>query len=160
MPCSVARALDVVGDWWTLLIVRDAFLGVHRFADFRDNLGIARNILAGRLRKLVDEGILVKRDVGGKPGRQDYHLTDKGRDLWLVLTALRLWGDKWIHGEGKEPLVVEESDSGAVVARLLAVDAEGTALDPRKLVAKAGPGATPESVARYRELSGSQSRRD
>ena len=82
MPCSIARALDLVGDWWTLLIIREAFLGVRRFADFRDHLGIARNILSDRLQKLVDEGILSKQPKADAERGFEYRLTEKGRDLW------------------------------------------------------------------------------
>jgi DNA-binding HxlR family transcriptional regulator len=147
MPCSIARALNLVGDWWTLLIVREAFLGVRRFADFRDHLGIARNILSDRLRKLTDEGILSKQPQ--EPRGYEYRLTEKGRDLWGVLTALRLWGDKWIYGPGKEPLIVRDRDGGAVVMQLLPADADGNLLDPRRLVATLGPGISPEFAARY-----------
>jgi DNA-binding HxlR family transcriptional regulator len=149
MPCSVAQALNVVGDWWTLLIVREAFLGVRRFADFRDHLGIARNILADRLRKLVANDILSREPKGSRRGHE-YRLTEKGRDLWPVLTALRLWGDKWVYGRGREPLIVRDRDRGAVVMQLLPADADGRPLDPRRLVAVAGPGTAPGVAARYR----------
>src|SRR3954467_7970500 len=95
MHCSVAQCLEIVGEWWTMLIVRDAFLGVHRFDDFRERLGIARNVLAQRLSKLVEVGVLEKRAYQDHPPRYDYVLTDKGRDLWPVLTALRQWGDRY-----------------------------------------------------------------
>jgi DNA-binding HxlR family transcriptional regulator len=150
MPCSIARALDLVGDWWTLLIIREAFLGIRRFADFCDHLGIARNILADRLRKLVAEDILAKEPKAAPDRGHEYRLTAKGRDLWPVLTALRLWGDKWIYGPGKEPLIVRDRDRGAVVMQLLPADADGNTLDPRRLVAVAGPGTSREVAARYR----------
>ena len=153
MPCSIARALDLVGDWWTLLIIREAFLGIRRFADYRDHLGIARNILADRLRKLVAEGILTKQPKTAPERGHEYRLTEKGRDLWPVLTALRLWGDKWIYGPGKEPLLVRDRDRGALVTQLLPADAEGNALDPRRLVAVAGPGTSRAVAARYRKSS-------
>lgn len=149
MPCSIARALDLVGDWWTLLIIREAFLGVRRFADFRDNLGIARNILSDRLRKLVDEEILAKVPKADEDRGLEYRLTEKGKDLWPVLTALRLWGDKWVYGSGKEPVIVRDRDRGSVVAQLLPADAEGKVLDPRRLVPTAGPGTPPELAQRY-----------
>jgi len=150
MPCSIARTLDLVGDWWTLLIVREAFLGVRHFADFRDHLGIARNILADRLRRLVANGIF-SAEPKTAPGRgYEYRLTEKGRDLWAVLTALRLWGDKWVYGRGKEPLIVRARDGGAAVRQLLPADAAGRPLDPRRLVARPGPGTSPDVAARYR----------
>ena len=149
MPCSVAQALNVIGDWWTLLVVREAFLGVRRFADFRDHLGIARNILADRLRRLVANGILTKQPKGGAERGFEYRLTDKGRDLWPVLTALRLWGDKWVYGPGKEPLIVRDRDRGATLMQLLPADSKGRPLDRERLVAVAGPGTPPEVAARY-----------
>ena len=94
-PCSVARALSDVGDWWSLLIVRQAMYGTRRYSDFRDQLGIARNILVDRLAKLVDNGIFKKVDVGAHGQRYEYRLTDKGKDLFTVLVALRQWGDRW-----------------------------------------------------------------
>ena len=149
MPCSIARALDLVGDWWTLLIIREAFLGVRRFADFRDHLGIARNILSDRLQKLVTEEILTKVPKPDVERGFEYRLTEKGKDLWPVLTALRLWGDKWIYGPGKEPMIVRDRDRGAVVTQLLPADAEGNPLDPRRLVPTAGPGTQPEVAEMY-----------
>jgi DNA-binding HxlR family transcriptional regulator len=95
--CPIARTLDVVGEWWTMLIVRDAFLGSRRFEDFR-SIGMADNILSARLRKLVDEGILDKRQYQERPARHEYVLTDKGRDLLLVVGALATWGLKWTPG--------------------------------------------------------------
>ncbi len=150
MPCSVAQALDLVGDWWTLLVVREAFLGVRRFADFHDHLGIARNILADRLRKLVANHILSREQKNSDDRGWEYRLTEKGRDLWPILTALRLWGDKWIYGPGREPLIVRDRDRGRVVRQLLPADAHGRPLDPRRLVAVAGPGTSPQVAARYR----------
>jgi DNA-binding HxlR family transcriptional regulator len=104
MNCSVAQSLEVIGEWWTLLIVRDAFFGVTRFEEFQSRLGIARNILATRLETLVAAGILERRVYEEARGRSDYVLTEKGRALWPVLTALRQWGDDWLVGEGNEPI--------------------------------------------------------
>src|SRR5688572_17895901 len=94
MSCSVAQTLEVIGEWWTMLIVRDAFLGVQRFDEFQQRLGIARNVLAQRLNKLVEAGVLERRAYQEKPVRHAYVLTDKGRDLWPVLNAMRQWGDR------------------------------------------------------------------
>ena len=93
--CSVARALNEVGDWWSLLIVLHAMYGTRRFVDFQQQLGIAKNILCDRLAKLVDNEVLRKVDVGEHGSRFEYRLTEKGRDLFPVVVALRQWGDKW-----------------------------------------------------------------
>ncbi len=153
MECSIARTLDVVGDWWTLLIIREAFLGVRRFADFRDHLGIARNILTDRLAKLVEDGILEKRPKATAERGFEYRLTEKGRDLWGVLTALRLWGDRWVYGKGKEPLLVRERGGGRMLAQLVPADAAGKPLDRARLIALPGPGTPPEVARRYARTS-------
>ena len=97
MPCPVARTLDVVGEWWSLLIVRDAVFGARRFEDFKAS-GIADNILSARLKRLVDEGIF-ERPYQDRPVRFEYLLTEKGRALSPVLLALRGWGQKWSKGD-------------------------------------------------------------
>jgi DNA-binding HxlR family transcriptional regulator len=94
--CSIARALEVVGERWTLLIVRDAFLGLRRFDEFQESLGIARNVLASRLARLVEEGILERVRYSERPERFEYRLTPKGRDLHVALAALRQWGDAYL----------------------------------------------------------------
>jgi DNA-binding HxlR family transcriptional regulator len=98
MPCPIARTLDVVGEWWTLLIVRDALLGARRFDDFKAT-GMADNILAARLKRLVEEDIFERRPYQARPARYEYLLTEKGRGLGLVLSALRSWGQEWTRGE-------------------------------------------------------------
>lgn len=105
-PCSIARALDLLGDQWTPLVLREAFYGVRRFDDFQSSLGIARNTLAERLRRLVDEGLFDKRAYQDDPPRYDYVLTDKGRDFYGVLAAMARWGDRWLSGEEGAPVVL------------------------------------------------------
>ncbi|MEO9329196.1 winged helix-turn-helix transcriptional regulator [Gordonia aurantiaca] len=100
MNCSVAQSLEIVGEWWTLLIIRDALFGVTRFDDFSARLGIARNVLTQRLDSLVAHGVMTKEPYQHHPVRYDYLLTEKGRDLWTVITAIRQWGDKWTTEEG------------------------------------------------------------
>jgi DNA-binding HxlR family transcriptional regulator len=97
MPCPVARTLDVVGEWWTLLLIRDALLGVQRFEDFKAT-GIADNVLTSRLKKLTDAGILKRRRYQSRPDRYEYVLTGKGRSLAPVVVALRAWGRHWTRG--------------------------------------------------------------
>jgi DNA-binding HxlR family transcriptional regulator len=103
MPCPVARTLDVIGEWWTLLIVRDAFLGARRYDDFKAT-GIADNILSARLKKLVQAGIFERRRYQTRPDRYEYLLTEKGRELGLVIAALRHWGQQWTQGENESRL--------------------------------------------------------
>src|SRR5437899_1390937 len=94
--CSIARALEVVGERWTLLIIRDVLLGLHRFDEFQESLGIARNVLTDRLNRLVDEGVLERVLYSERPERYEYQLTKKGLDLNIALTALRQWGDEYL----------------------------------------------------------------
>lgn len=95
LNCAVANTIDLIGDRWSLLILRDAFFGVRRFDDFRRDLGIARNVLAERLQALVDSGVLRTEQYSEHPPRSEYRLTDKGRDLFDVLMALWRFGDRW-----------------------------------------------------------------
>jgi len=144
MNCSVAQALEVIGEWWTLLILRDCFLGVRRFDDFVDRLGISRNVLTNRLDTLVDGGLLERRAYDEARGRYDYVLTDKGRALWPVLTALRQWGDEWILGSGNEPLLLEHRDHGHRTTVRMTCDVCGEELDARSVRAVPGPGGDSE----------------
>jgi DNA-binding HxlR family transcriptional regulator len=139
MHCSVAQCLEVVGEWWSMLIIRDAFLGVTRFDDFQARLGIARNILNQRLTRLVEEGVLDKVAYSEHPPRYDYRLTAKGRDLWPVLTALRQWGDKHAAPDGP-PLKVMHKKCGKVSQALMTCSACGEHLTARDVRAVPGPG--------------------
>ena len=113
--CPIARALDVIGEWWSLLIIRDAMLGKRRFSDFQKSLGVAKNILAARLKKLVACGVLEQRPASDGSAFQEYVLTAKGRELGMVLTALRLWGTRWSTDAGAEPRRVVDKASGEEV---------------------------------------------
>jgi len=116
--CSIARALEIVGERWTLLIVRDAFLGISRFDDFQESLGIARNVLADRLARLVDEGILERVRYSERPERYEYRLTPKGRELNVALAGLRQWGDRYLSD--RPPRVLRaKADGTPVVAALV-----------------------------------------
>lgn len=150
MHCSIAQSLEVVGEWWTLLILRDAFLGVRRFDDFVERLGISRNVLTIRLDSLVTAGILERRAYDEGRGRYDYLLTGKGRALWPVMTALRQWGDEWIYGDGNEPLLIEHRSCGCVTTAQMTCSACGDGLDLRSVRVLPGPGATSDDVQRIR----------
>jgi DNA-binding HxlR family transcriptional regulator len=116
--CSIARALEVVGERWTLLIVRDAFMGVRRFDQFQESLGIARNVLTDRLNRLVEEGILERVRYSERPERYEYRLTGKGRELNIALTGLRQWGDKYLS-ETPPRVLRRKADKKPVVAALV-----------------------------------------
>src|SRR5437016_542033 len=107
--CSVAQCLEVVGEWWTMLIVREAFFGVTRFDDFQERTGIARNVLSLRLDHLVGHGVLDRVPYQDHPVRYDYRLTEKGADLWQVLTAMREWGDRWAAPNGPPVAIVHKT---------------------------------------------------
>lgn len=159
MRCSVAQCLEIVGDWWTMLIIRDVFLGVKRFDEFQARLGIARNVLAQRLGKLVDAQVLDKQPYQTNPPRYEYALTDKGRDLWPVLTTLRQWGDRHAAPNGP-PVEVEHRACGQhgefvltcahcgerVSHRDVRVHRHTTAAEPE--IAVAAPATPPPSKAK------------
>jgi DNA-binding HxlR family transcriptional regulator len=105
-PCSLARSLEVLGDAWTLLIVRDAMYGLRRYDEFQRSLHIARNTLSDRLGKLVDAGIMTKQFYQDNPPRYEYVLTEMGRDYFPVLTAMLAWGDKWLDGGTGAPVTL------------------------------------------------------
>ena len=113
--CSVARALEVLGDRWTMLVVRDAFTGVRRFDDFQRGLGVARNVLSDRLLRLVDEGVLERHRYQERPERFEYRLTAKGIELWRALVALMQWGDRYAPDESGPPMTVVHRDCGGEV---------------------------------------------
>ena len=116
--CPIARALEIVGERWTLLIVRDVLAGLCRFDQLQASLGIARNVLTDRLNRLVDEGILERVRYSERPERYEYRLTTKGRDLAVTLAGLRQWGDKYLSE--KPPRVLRrKSDRKPVVAALV-----------------------------------------
>jgi DNA-binding HxlR family transcriptional regulator len=138
--CGVAQSVDQLGDAWTLLIIRDALVGVTRFQQFESNLGIAKNILSDRLSKLVQHGVLAKERLDEPGNRFEYKLTPKGRELWIVITAMRLWSDKWVFGEANVPAVFRERGSGREVAGLVAVDADGVPVNATDLEWAPGPG--------------------
>jgi DNA-binding HxlR family transcriptional regulator len=115
-PCSLARAVDVFGDSWTLLIVRDALQGLTRFDEFQKSLNVARNTLSDRLGKLVDAGAMTKRFYQDNPPRYEYLLTDMGRDFFPVLASMLAWGDKWLDDGGGAPVTLHHGNPGHKIA--------------------------------------------
>ena len=138
-PCSIARSLDVVGDWWTPLIIRECLYGLHRFDELQRTLDIGRNILSRRLAKLVEQGVLDKRAYQERPVRYEYHLTDMGYDAAKVLIGMMPFGERWMFERGREPIRLYDRETGRRVRPLL-VDADtGQPIDARNLYAGPGP---------------------
>lgn len=152
MNCSVAQALEVVGEWWSMLILRELFMGTHRFRDFQRHLGIARNILAARLRKLTRQGVLRRVPAAGGARRYEYRLTEKGRALFPAITALRQWADHWVVGMDKMPVRAIEIASGEEIAEIKVLSRAGRELAPYDVALIAGPGATRATRARIEAI--------
>ncbi len=139
--CSVARTLDVVGEWWTPLVLRDIALGLTRFDEIQRDLGLSRKLLADRLDTLVVGGVLKRRPYQHNPLRHDYLLTEKGRDLMPALMALMAWGDRWTAGEDGPPLLLEHAACGQDTEPVVSCSCCGEPLRFGELVAHPGPGA-------------------
>lgn len=131
--CSIAATLEVVGDPWTLLILRDAFSGVKRFEQWQEHLGVARNVLAARLKTLVAHGVMEPRRYSERPPRQEYVLTQKGRDLSPVLLTMAEWGERHVYGTGKGPVNFVHTTCGQEFHPRLACSACGEVVDSRDL---------------------------
>jgi DNA-binding HxlR family transcriptional regulator len=142
--CSIARALELVGERWTLLIVRNVFLGVRRFDDLQEQLGIARNVLAARLARLVEADLLERRPYGERPVRYEYRLTERGRALWPVLVELMQWGDRYAPAAGGPPTVVRHRGCGGLLGPHRACQRCGALLELEDVLAEPGPGASTE----------------
>jgi DNA-binding HxlR family transcriptional regulator len=137
--CSVAKTLEVVGERWSFLILREAFLGVRRFDRMQSDLGIARNILSDRLAKLVDHGILERRKYQDRPARFEYRLTEKGIDLYPVVVTMMSWGDKHLAKSGP-PVTLTHNGCGHETHPILACDHCGEEIHARNVTPKMGPG--------------------
>ncbi len=150
--CAIAGALNVLGDHWSLLLVREAFYGVTRFSDFQRNTGIAKTLLSDRLAFLEGEGLFVKEDVGERGTRYAYRLTEKGRALDTVLIALMQWSNHHVFGRGHEPVLLVDRSTGRPVPALRVRDRHGAPLRPDQLAFEPGPGANEEARARLQAL--------
>jgi DNA-binding HxlR family transcriptional regulator len=131
--CPIARTLDVIGDWWSLLIVRDAIFGKRRFGEFQASLGLAKNILCVRLQKLVAHGILTTGPASDGSAYQEYRLTDKGRSLYVVLIALRQWGESNLFEKGELDLLLVDRETAQPVKALELRSQDGRLLGPADL---------------------------
>jgi DNA-binding HxlR family transcriptional regulator len=130
--CSIARTVDLLGDWWTPLVVRQAFLGGRRFDDFQTSLGIPRNVLAERLRTLVDQGVFERQQYSERPPRYEYRLTEKGVGLFGVVVAMMKWGDEWLEWPDGPPIQLVDRETGERVDPVLVDRRTGEPLDPRR----------------------------
>jgi len=139
-PCSIARTADLLGDGWTLLVLREAFYGESRFDGLSQSLGIARNTLADRLRRLVDAGLLEKRPYQSDPVRHDYVLTEKGRDFFGVLAAINAWGDRWMAGPDGPPVTMRHDLCGSDAGARVVCSVCGEPLHADDVTARPGPG--------------------
>jgi DNA-binding HxlR family transcriptional regulator len=155
VDCAIAQALDVIGEWWTLLIIRNAFHGMRSFEEFHDQLGISTSVLAARLKRLVAHGVLEKR-ASAEDGRvYEYRLTEKGLALYPVIVALLHWGERWAPGAHGPRLELVETATGEPVREMAVTAADGRPLSPREVTPVAGPGADAET----RDLLASRAKR-
>lgn len=145
--CSIARSLEIIGERWTLLIVRDAVVGLERFEEFQDSLGIASNVLTNRLRRLCEEGVLDRVSDPERPGRPKYVLTAKGRELGPALIVLMKWGDRHYPTPAGPPRLTIHAGCGGNVAAEFRCDRCGKQAGPGELDLPLGPGAPPSVEA-------------
>jgi DNA-binding HxlR family transcriptional regulator len=141
MPCSIARTVDVAGEWWTPMILRDIYLGLTRFDDIQSNLGLSRKVLADRLQRLVEQGVLERRPYQERPVRHDYVLTEKGNDLVRAFFALMAWGDRWAAGDAGPPMRLRHADCGGLATPEITCSGCGEPLTAHNVTPEPGPGA-------------------
>jgi DNA-binding HxlR family transcriptional regulator len=138
--CSIAATLEIVGDRWTLLILRDACAGIRRFADFQASLGLSRTVLSERLGRLVEEGLLERRRYGERPERYEYVLASKGAELWPALKALMTWGDRHVM-DGRPPVIHRHRQCGGLVDGRSSCARCGAPVELADVEREPGPGA-------------------
>ncbi|MFI5798670.1 winged helix-turn-helix transcriptional regulator [Streptomyces sp. NPDC051677] len=152
--------MDLLGDWWTPLVLREAFYGIRRFDEFQQELGIARNTLADRLRRLVDEGLLEKQLYQTEPRRYDYVLTEKGKDFFGVLAAMSRWGDRWLVADEGAPVIFHHDTCGHDARAEVVCAACGEPLRADETTMQMGPGyperlkSRPDVQRRFSGLTG------
>jgi DNA-binding HxlR family transcriptional regulator len=133
-PCPIARTTDLIGDWWTPLVLREAFNGRRRFEEIEESLGIPRAVLTARLKRLVAEGLLERVPYQAQPVRHEYRLTTKGLAFWDVLAAMWRWGSDWLYPDADDrPLVLKDRATGAIVQPRVVDEHTGQPLDVRRL---------------------------
>jgi DNA-binding HxlR family transcriptional regulator len=146
--CSFAQTVDRIGDKWTLMILRDAFYGVRRFGDFKRRIGMTQAVLSARLAKLVDDGLMRKVPMKEDGRREEYRLTETGRDLFPAIVALVQWGDRNMHKEKGAPVELYDGDNGHLLDRIEA-SSSNAPIDLRKVRFRPGPGATHETILEF-----------
>jgi DNA-binding HxlR family transcriptional regulator len=139
-PCTIARSVDLFGEGWTLLIMRQAFFGTRRFEDFQKELGISRNILTLRLNRLVEEGLLKHVEYQQRPVRFEYRLTEKGRDVFPIVAAMAAYGDKWLVGDEGTPLILHHTDCDRDMHAVVTCSECAKPLTVRNVEGRRGPG--------------------
>ena len=145
--CSIARTLEVLGERWTLLVIRDVFDGRRRFDQIQDNLGVARNVLSNRLARLVEEDILEKRPDQERPPRYDYFLTEQGLDLWPVMSSMMYWGDRYRSEPEGPPMLIRHKVCGGLVDDRGSCVKCGERLGARDAYSEYAPGAPSDEQA-------------
>ena len=153
LNCSLSDTLNLIGEWWTILILRESFFGTRRFEDFQQHLGIARNILTARLSTLCDNGILERVPVKQGAKRHEYQLTTMGRDLLTIVIALTQWGDRWLGQEQGAPVTFVERGSGEEIPEVCIRSKDCRKLKTRDLAMVPGPGATDETRERLQMIA-------
>jgi DNA-binding HxlR family transcriptional regulator len=137
-PCPIARTTDLIGDWWTPMIMREAFAGCRRFDEFQSALGVPRAVLTQRLNRLVDVGMLTKVAYEERPPRYEYRLTDKGREFYSVLAAMWRWGDDWLFDDDN-PVMLVDRETGDEIKPVVVDERTGEPIDVRKVRLRSRP---------------------
>lgn len=150
--CSIAAALNLLGDRWSLLLVREALYGADRFGQFQRNTGISKNLLTDRLNQLVEDGILQRVAFADRGTSHVYHLTESGRALATPLVALQQWADQYVYGEGKEPVQLYDKANARPVPHIEIKSASGEPLSFDDIIFKPGPGADKHTRRRLSEI--------
>ena len=151
--CSLARTVDLIGDKWSLMILRDAFYGFSKFSDFKERLGVTQTVLSARLQALVDSGILERVQERPDVERYRYKLTDAGRDLLPVVVAMVQWGDRWVFGDQGPPVNLINRASGRALEAIQVRDKSGDPVKLRDLTFSPGKGASPETLAAFNAIA-------
>jgi DNA-binding HxlR family transcriptional regulator len=153
-PCSIARTVDIAGDWWTPLVMREAFYGARRFEEFQRRLGLSRNVLTQRLDRLTEEGMLRRQPYQEHPARHEYRLTEKGRDFFTVLAAMIRWGDRWLADADGPPIELRDRETGLSVRPEVIDATTGQPIDVRRIIATPGPGLPDKLAEPLRQRQG------